>query len=71
MLEGETKRERGCAVLNSLLRESLATETFESKLKVRSRKPTSCLSGGTQEEGVPADGTMSVKAKGGSRPGGF
>ena len=48
-----------------------ATETFESKLKVRSRKPTSCLSGGTQEEGVPADGTMSVKAKGGSRPGGF
>ena len=71
MLQGETKQERGCAILNSLLRESLTTETFESKLKVRSRKPTSCLSGGTQEEGVPADGTMSVKAKGGSRPGGF
>lgn len=80
MLEGQAKQERGCAILNSLLRESLATETFESKLKVkkktkqlkvRSRKPTSCLSRGTQEEGVPADGTMSVKAKGGSRPGGF
>lgn len=78
MLEGQAKKERECASLNSLLRESLATETFESKpkvkkkqLKVRSRKPTSCLSRGTQEEGVPADGTMSVKAKGGSRPGGF
>ena len=33
MLQGETKQERGCAILNSLLRESLATETFESKLK--------------------------------------
>lgn len=55
----------GCAILNGLL-----VETFESKLKVRSRKPTSCL-GGTREEGVPADGTVSMKAKGGSRPGRF
>lgn len=59
----------GCAILNGLLRESLV-ETFESKLKVRIRKPTSCL-GGTREEGVPADGTVSMKAKGGSRPGRF
>ena len=37
MLEGQAKKERGCASLNSLLRESLATETFESKPKVKKK----------------------------------
>lgn len=40
MLEGQAKQERGCAILNSLLRESLATETFESKLKVKKKNKT-------------------------------